>query len=78
MQYFFLDNDFKQMYKTERQNAQLSVIFAILGIFIAALGLFGLTSFTIEQRTKEVGVRKALGASNSSIFYLICVVNKSV
>jgi putative ABC transport system permease protein len=47
------------------------VLFAILGIFIAALGLFGLTSFTVEQRTKEVGVRKSLGASNSSIFFLI-------
>jgi putative ABC transport system permease protein len=71
LQYFFMDKDFSQMYKAERQNAQLSVLFAILGIFIAALGLFGLTSFTIEQRTKEVGVRKSMGASNSSIFYLI-------
>ncbi len=71
MQYFFMDKDFNQMYRTERQNAQLSVLFAILGIFIAALGLFGLTSFTIEQRTKEVGVRKSLGASDGSIFYLI-------
>jgi len=71
LQYFFMDNDFAQMYKVERQNAQLSVMFAILGIFIAAIGLFGLTSFTIEQRTKEVGVRKAMGASNSAIFYLI-------
>ncbi|WP_346863575.1 ABC transporter permease [uncultured Draconibacterium sp.] len=71
MQYFFMDKDFNQMYRAERQNAQLSVLFAILGIFIAALGLFGLTSFTIEQRTKEVGVRKSLGASDSSIFYLI-------
>jgi putative ABC transport system permease protein len=71
LQYFFMDSDFSQMYKVERQNAQLSVLFAILGILIAALGLFGLTSFTIEQRTKEVGVRKAMGASNSSIFYLI-------
>lgn len=71
LQYFFMDNDFSEMYKVERQNAQLSVVFAILGIFIAALGLFGLTSFTIEQRTKEVGVRKALGASGGSIFYLI-------
>ncbi len=71
LQYFFMENDFSHMYKTESQNAQLSVFFAILGIFIAALGLFGLTSFTIEQRTKEVGVRKALGASTSSIFYLI-------
>lgn len=71
LQYFFMNDDFSRMYKTERQNAELSVFFAILGIFIAALGLFGLTSFTIEQRTKEVGVRKALGASGSSIFYLI-------
>jgi putative ABC transport system permease protein len=71
LQYFFMNNDFNQMYKVERQNAQLSVLFAILGILIAALGLFGLTSFTIEQRTKEVGVRKALGATNSSVFYLI-------
>lgn len=71
LQYFFMDSDFSQMYKVERQNAQLSVLFAFLGILIAALGLFGLTSFTIEQRTKEVGIRKALGASNTSIFYLI-------
>ena len=71
LQYFFLDKDYSQMYKSERQNAQLSLLFAILGILIAALGLFGLTSFTIEQRTKEVGVRKSMGASNSSIFYLI-------
>jgi putative ABC transport system permease protein len=71
MRYFFMDEDFAHMYKAERQNAKLSVVFAILGIFIAALGLFGLTSFTIEQRTKEVGVRKALGASGYSIFYLI-------
>ncbi len=71
LQYFFLDKDFSEMYKTERQNAQLSVLFAILGIFIAALGLFGLTSFTVEQRTKEVGVRKSMGASNTSILYLI-------
>ncbi|MCG6191112.1 ABC transporter permease [Maribellus maritimus] len=71
LQYFFMNDDFSHMYKAERQNAELSVVFAILGIFIAALGLFGLTSFTIEQRTKEVGVRKALGASGFSIFYLI-------
>ncbi|MCY1718772.1 ABC transporter permease [Prolixibacteraceae bacterium Z1-6] len=71
LRYFFMNDDFSHMYKAERQNAKLSVVFAILGIFIAALGLFGLTSFTVEQRTKEVGVRKALGASGYSIFYLI-------
>ncbi|NQU88616.1 MAG: FtsX-like permease family protein [Mariniphaga sp.] len=71
LQYFFMENDHTRIYRVERQNAQLSILFAILGIFIAALGLFGLTSFTIEQRTKEVGVRKAMGASNPSIFYLV-------
>ncbi len=71
LQYYFMENDILQMYRNERQNAQLSVLFTILGIFIAALGLFGLTSYTIEQRTKEVGVRKALGASVPGIFYLI-------
>jgi len=71
LQYFFMSDDFSHMYKAEQQNAKLAVVFAILGIFIAALGLFGLTSFTIEQRTKEVGVRKALGATGISIFYII-------
>jgi len=71
LQYFFMSDDFSHMYKTEQQNAKLAVVFAILGIFIAALGLFGLTSFTIEQRTKEVGVRKALGATGFNIFYII-------
>ncbi|WP_167611758.1 ABC transporter permease [Maribellus sediminis] len=71
LQYFFMSDDFGHMYKAEQQNAKLAVVFAILGIFIAALGLFGLTSFTIEQRTKEVGVRKALGATGINIFYII-------
>jgi putative ABC transport system permease protein len=70
-QYFFMDQDFARKYKEERQYAQLSVIFSILAIIIASLGLFGLTSFTIEQRTKEIGVRKTMGASMASIFYLI-------
>ena len=56
------------MYAQERQNAQMAVVFAILAIFIAALGLFGLTSFTVEQRTKEIGVRKAMGSSITGIY----------
>lgn len=71
MQSFFMDKDFMRLYREERQNAQLAVLFAILGIFIASLGLFGLTSFTIAQRTKEIGVRKTFGASINSIWYLI-------
>ncbi len=71
LQYSFLDQDFERLYKEERQNSRLSILFAILAIIIASLGLFGLTSFTIEQRVKEIGVRKAMGASVTSIFLLI-------
>ena len=71
LQYYFLDEDFEQMYIQEKQNAQMAVIFSILAIFIAALGLFGLTSFTVEQRTKEIGVRKAMGSSISGIYIVI-------
>lgn len=68
LQYYFLDADFELMYKQEKQNAKMAVIFAILAIFIASLGLFGLTSFTVEQRTKEIGVRKAMGSSVAGIY----------
>jgi putative ABC transport system permease protein len=71
MQYFFLDESFNSLYKEEARNSKLAIIFAVLAILIAALGLFGLTSFTIEQRTKEIGIRKAMGASVTTIFYLI-------
>ena len=68
LQYYFLDEDFEKMYIQEKQNAQMAVIFSILAIFIASLGLFGLTSFTVEQRTKEIGVRKAMGSSITGIY----------
>ena len=71
MQYYFIDEDFEQMYRQEKQNAQLAVIFSVLAIFIAALGMFGLTSFTVEQRTKEIGVRKAMGSSVTGIYFVI-------
>ena len=71
LQYYFVDEDFRQMYIQEKQNAQLAVIFSILAVFIAALGLLGLTSFTVEQRTKEIGVRKAMGSSVASIYLVI-------
>jgi putative ABC transport system permease protein len=71
LQYYFLDADFELMYKQEKQNAQMAVIFSILAIFIASLGLFGLTSFTVEQRTKEIGVRKAMGSSIAGIYVVI-------
>ena len=71
LQYYFLDADLELMYKQEKQNAQMAVIFSILAIFIASLGLFGLTSFTVEQRTKEIGVRKAMGSSVAGIYVVI-------
>ncbi len=71
LQYYFLEEDFEQMYSQEKQNAQMAVIFSILAMFIAGLGLFGLTSFTVEQRTKEIGVRKAMGSSVAGIYYEI-------
>jgi putative ABC transport system permease protein len=71
LQYYFVDEDFERMYQQEKQNAQLAVIFSVLAIFIASLGLFGLTSFTVEQRTKEIGVRKAMGSSIAGIYAVI-------
>jgi len=71
LQYYYIDADFEHMYIQEKQNAQMAVIFSILAIFIASLGLFGLTSFTVEQRTKEIGVRKAMGSSIASIYIVI-------
>jgi putative ABC transport system permease protein len=71
LQYYFLDEDFENMYIQEKQNAKMAVIFSVLAIFIAALGLFGLTSFTLEQRTMEIGVRKAMGSSVAGIYIVI-------
>jgi putative ABC transport system permease protein len=71
LEYYFVDDDFEKMYIQERQNARIAVIFSILAIFIASLGLFGLTSFSIEQRTKEIGVRKAMGSSITGIYTVI-------
>ena len=61
--YFFLDEDFDQQYRAEDRLARIFGVFAGLAILIACLGLFGLSAFTAEQRTKEIGVRKVLGAS---------------
>jgi putative ABC transport system permease protein len=68
LQYYFVDADFERMYSQEKQNALMAMIFSLLAIFIAALGLFGLTSYTVEQKTKEIGVRKAMGSSIAGIY----------
>ena len=72
MLYFFMDEDFSRLYVEDRQNAYLSVIFTLLAILIASMGLYGLTSFSLQQKIKEIGVRKTFGASISSIWYLFC------
>jgi putative ABC transport system permease protein len=59
----FLDDKFSQLYNSEQQQGNLFTIFSCIAIFIACLGLFGLSAFTITQRVKEIGVRKVLGAS---------------
>jgi len=69
--YSFLDQDFGRMYASEQRLGKIFVVFAGLAIIIACLGLFALTSFTAEQRTKEIGIRKVLGASVSSIVILL-------
>jgi putative ABC transport system permease protein len=71
MLYFFMDNEYESLYKEEKRSSSLSIGFAILTILIASLGLFGLTSFTTEQRTKEIGIRKAMGSSVTNIVLLI-------
>ncbi|HAA16556.1 MAG TPA: cell division protein FtsX, partial [Cytophagales bacterium] len=61
--YAFLDDEFASVYEDEQRQGQLFTVFAGLAILIACLGLFGLAAFTAEQRTKEIGIRKVLGAS---------------
>lgn len=69
--YHFLDDSFNEMYQAEQRVGTIALIFAILTIFIACLGLFGLITYIAEQRTKEIGVRKVLGASLWSIVGLL-------
>jgi putative ABC transport system permease protein len=69
--YFFLDDFFNQKYQADQQFGKVFGLFAALAILVACLGLFGLASFTITQRTKEIGIRKVLGASESNILFLL-------
>ena len=69
--FFFLDDHYNEQYKAEIQFGKVFGTFAALAIFIACLGLFGLTSYITIQRTKEIGVRKVLGATLSSVITLL-------
>jgi putative ABC transport system permease protein len=70
-EYNFLDENFGRQYQSEQRQGKLFTIFACLAIFIACLGLLGLSAFAITQRIKEIGIRKVLGASSGSIITLI-------
>jgi putative ABC transport system permease protein len=70
-QYFFLDDDFASRYEQEKRTRVIFMVFAILAIFVASLGLLGLSAFTTEQRTKEIGIRKAMGANAPQVVKLI-------
>ena len=71
LDYVFLDDAFARLYEAEQRVARIFSFFFVLAIVIACLGLFGLVAFTAEQRTKEIGIRKVLGASVTSIVTLL-------
>ena len=70
-EYSFLDEDYGRLYDSEQRMARVFEVFSGLGMFIACLGLFGLAAFTAEQRTKEIGIRKVLGASVPGIVFML-------
>jgi putative ABC transport system permease protein len=72
IEYKFMDAPFGEMYENEIVIEKLSMYFTVIAIFISCLGLFGLASFTAETRTKEIGIRKVLGASVTQIVALLC------
>jgi putative ABC transport system permease protein len=67
----FMDENFDRLYQTEQRQGTLFTVFAFIAIFIACLGLFGLSAFTISQRVKEIGIRKVLGATIGSLVTLL-------
>lgn len=72
LEFTFMDERVDMMYRTEERISTLLKYFAVLAVLIACLGLFGLASFTAEQRTKEIGIRKILGASAQKITVMLC------
>ena len=71
-EYSFLDSRIDLLYKSEGRMRSIFLIFSTLSIFVACLGLFGLAVFTAQERTKEIGVRKVMGASTTQILVLLC------
>jgi putative ABC transport system permease protein len=71
--YSFMDEDFDRIYQGEQRIGKIALSFSVLAILIACLGLFGLVTYAAEQRTKEIGIRKVLGASVSNIVNLLSI-----
>jgi putative ABC transport system permease protein len=71
LSYTFLDEEYNKQYKTDQRTAKLSLIFSILAILIACLGLFGIVSYAAQHRIKEIGIRKVLGAAVFDIFGML-------
>lgn len=70
-EYHFIDDQFDKLFKTETLTGKLAGVFAVLAVFISCLGLFGLAAYTAERRTKEIGIRKVLGASSRGLAGLL-------
>jgi putative ABC transport system permease protein len=75
LQYFFLDEQLNRYYAEEKRTGTITLIFSILAIFIASLGLFGLTLYNSQKRVREIGIRKVMGATERGI---VVVISKSV
>ena len=69
--YRFLDDSFDEMYRSEQRVGKVAMAFTVLAILIACLGLFGLVTYSTEQRVKEIGIRKVLGASIGNIVAML-------
>jgi putative ABC transport system permease protein len=69
--YYFIDEDFRSKYPEEEKIREIYFAFGFLAVFVACLGLFGLASYSVEQRTKEIGIRKVLGATGREIVLLL-------
>ena len=71
LDFSFMDEQFNKLYTAEQKTGQIIIMFALLAILIACLGLFGLVTYAAEQRTKEIGIRKVLGANVPNIVTMI-------
>ena len=71
LEYFFLDDYFNRQYQNEQRFARLFGTFALLAVIVGCIGLIGLSSYSVHLRTKEIGIRKAMGSSVSKVFFMI-------